>query len=428
MTVTDNDKKVLRDLAKRFRENAELPVMAERKKIWKDLHDLKPQRPVIMFEPYFLDGYLADYTLQCSEGLARSVELYMMMRLRQFEEIKDDMIFEPHFNLAWQGYNMNSTGKDFGEIQIVDEKAKDGGLAYKSTFPVKTPADIKRMTPRTFRVEKEPVLKAQALLMDIFGDILPVKIGNFDNFDPDLGNQVFAGNFFIGVTWDLFKLIGSEAMMLWPYDEPDGLRELLAFLVDDKKRFFNYLVQEGLVCSNTDSQFAGPSCYGYVSDLPEKKTENVGLKDLWCWSESQETEMMGPDLFEEFYLPYMAELANMFGLSYYGCCEQVDHKLEKVFKAIHNIRIISISGWTDRNNAFEIMGNKYVGSVKPFPAYVSTPSADWDAVKEEAKKTCAAAKRNNTPIEVICRDVYGGACTPKRAVEWVQTWKQTLGI
>jgi hypothetical protein len=54
----------------------------------------------------------------------------------------------------------------------------------------------------------------QSVLTDIFGEELPVITGNFDNFDPDLGNQPFVGNFFIGVTWDMFKLMGAEAMML----------------------------------------------------------------------------------------------------------------------------------------------------------------------------------------------------------------------
>jgi hypothetical protein len=428
MLVSEKDKAVLRELAKRYREIAEDPVMAKRKILWRDLHDLKPQRPMIIFEPYWLDGYLADYELRCENTDLRNVETKMMFTIRQYEQMNDDIVVEPYFRLGWQGVNINSTGRNFGEIKIIEDTAKDGGLAYKSQHPIHSADDVKHLSPRNFKVERGPVLAMQSALMEIFGDILPVLVGNFDNFDPLLGNQPFVGNFFIGITWDVFKLIGAEAMMLWPYDEPDALKELLDFLVEDKKRFFKYLQDERLLCSNTDNQFAGPSCYGYVSDLPAGKTDDTKLSNLWAWSDSQETQMMSPEMYAEFYLPAIAEMTKLFGLIYYGCCERVDQKMPAVLKAIPKIRNFSISGWTDVDSAAEQMGNRYVASKKPIPALVSTPTPDWDAVKEEAQRTWNAVKRNNTPLEVICRDVYSSTCTPKRAVEWVRIWKETIGI
>jgi len=428
MVVSENDKNVLRELAKRYREIADAPEMPVRKQMWKDLHDLKPQRPMIIFEPYWLDGYLSDYQLKCEDPKLWPVEMKLMFEIRHYEQMDDDIVLEPYFRLGWQGKDINSTGRDFGEIQIVEDHAKDGGLAYKSVFPVKTPDDIKRLTPRTFEVDRGRVLELKDTLEDIFGDVLPVLVGNFDNFDPDLGNQPFVGNFFIGVTWDCFKLIGAEAMMLWPYDHPEALQELLAFLVDDKKRFFNYLQEEGLMVSNTDNQFAGPTAYGYVSDLPENKTEGVVLKDLWAWSESQETQMMSPAMFDELYLPSMAEVANMFGMIYYGCCERVDNKFEYITNRINNVRSFSISGWSDVDKFTEKLGSKYVASKKPVPGLISTPTPEWDKVQEEADRTWAAVKRNNTPLEVICRDVYSNVVTPDRAIEWVRIWKETIGI
>jgi hypothetical protein len=264
--------------------------------------------------------------------------------------------------------------------------------------------------------------------MDIFGDTLPVRVGNFDRGHPELGCQPFVGNFFPGVTWDVFKLIGAEAMMLWPFDCPGALQELLDFLVADKKNFFNYLQNEGLICSNTDNQFAGPSCYGYVSGLPAGKTDGTTLKDLWAWCESQETEMISPDMFEEFYLPAIAEIAGMFGLVYYGCCERLDHKFQQVIKAIPHIRNFSVSGWTHVDAMLEQLGNRYVVSRKPVPALVSTPTADWDAIKKEAAVTAGAVKKNNSALEVICRDTYSSLCTPDRVVQWVRIWKEAIGI
>ncbi len=433
MKITQSDKNVLRELAKRYREVAEDPVMEERKRAWKSLHSLKPERPVAIFEPYFLDNFLRDYpkyTLKCETELARNVETMMVTKIFQFEELEDDIVLEPHFGLGWQGVNMNSTGTDFGDIKIVEHKAKEETLAYLSDFPIKTPGDVKRMTPRQFKVDRDGGIAARDALNEVFGDILPVTLGNFDNFDPGMGNQPFLGNFFIGVTWDLFKLIGAEAMMLWPFDHPEALNEVLDFLIDDKTRFFDYLVSEKLIRYNTDDQLAGPSCYGYVDDLPSGEAKgDVALKDLWTWSESQECEMLSPEMFDEFYLPHMAALANKFGLSYYGCCEQVDKKWNNVTKHIKNIRIVSVSNWTNPEAMAEKLGKNYVFSKKPFPAYVSSPTADWDAVEKDAKRVAAAVKKEGCPTEVILRDVYSTTCTPlDRAKRWVKIWKEAMEI
>ena len=244
---------------------------------------------MIIFEPYWLDGFLSDYTFQCENETLRNVERKLVLYIKQFEFMEDDVVLEPYFRIGWQGTNMNSTGTDFGDIKIVERHAKEASLAYLSNFPVQGMDDIERMQPRSFQVDRAPALQAQSALMDIFGDIVPVKLANFDNFDPLMGDQPFTGNFFIGVTWDTFKLIGAEAMMLWPYDQPETLKALLDFLVDDKKRFFNYLARERLLDYNTDNQFGGSSCCGYVHGLPsDEATEKVKIGDLWTWSESRE--------------------------------------------------------------------------------------------------------------------------------------------
>jgi len=425
--TSTNDRMVLRELATRYMEIANSSQMAPRKKAWKDLHDLRPQRPMIIFEPYWLDGYLADYTLRCEDQLLSNAEKKMMFSIRQFEQMEDDVVLEPYFRIAWWGPNLKSTGTEFGEIKIVEGHAAEPSLAYKSNFPIKTPDDIKRLTPRTFSIDRSPSLEYKKRLEDAFGDILPVKLANFDNFDFDLGNQPFTGNNFLGVTWDLFKLIGSDAMMLWAYDAPDALHQLCRFLVDDKKRFYRFLLEEKVLDFNTDNQFGGPSCYGYVSDLPACGTnKEVTLKDLWTWPESQEAQAIGPQMFAEFFLPYVAELANDFGLSYYGCCEAIHEKFLHIVSKIHNIRIVSVSGWTDIPKAGEILGKKYVFSKKPVPAWVSTPTPQWDLVEKEAKAVREATK--NGCVEIICRDVYSSVCTPQRAVEWVRRWKKIMGI
>ncbi len=186
-------------------------------------------------------------------------------------------------------------------------------------------------------------------------------------------------------------------------------------------------MDEKLLDFNTDNQFAGPSCYGYVSDLPDAGSDKkISFKDLWAWPESQETQCMSPKMYAEIFLPYIAEVANMFGLTYYGCCETITDRLEYVKDAIKNLRVVSVSGWNDFEKAGELMEGKYVFSRKPVPAYVSGETANWDLAEKDATATKKATK--NCAVEIICRDVYSSKCTPQRAAEWVKLWKRVMDI
>jgi hypothetical protein len=428
-TVTEHERNVLRELAKQYAEIAANPVMATRKRQWKALHDLKPEKPMIIFEPFWLEGYLSDYTIKCTNPILRNVERKLMLAIRQFHQMGDDVVVEPYFRVAWwNGSKLTVTSKEFGDIKI-EERTAEEGIAYLSNFPIKTPEDIKKLQHRTLTLDKEANLKMVSVLQDIFGDIVPVKIGNFDNFCHDFGNQPFTGNNYIGLTWDVFKLIGTENMMFWMFDHPDAIHELCRFLVDEKKAFYDFLLREKLMDFNTDNQFAGPSSYGYVSDLPQCGTnKEVTLKDTWGWADSQESQPISPAQFEEFFLPYMAEMANLFGLVYYGCCETVSDRMDRVLKHIPAVRCVSVSGWSNQAKAGEFLGNRFVYSRKPTPSYVSWETPDWDMAEKDAQATFEAVKANQCCLEIIFRDVYTPLCTPRRAVEWVNRWKRKFGI
>ena len=126
-------------------------------------------------------------------------------------------------------------------------------------------------------------------------------------------------------------------------------------------------------------------------------------------------------MFGEIYLPYIAEVANMFGLSYYGCCEPLHDRLEYVIKALPNLRSVSISGWTKIEMAAEILGEKYVCSRKPTPSFISGADPDWDAARKDIEKTCNAFKGGN--IEFVVRDVYDINNDIPRIKKWVDMTK-----
>src|SRR5659263_309620 len=101
--INENDKKTLKELAKKYREISEKEEMGKRKQLWKDLHDLKPKRPMILFEPFSLEGFLSDYQFECMDSELRNVENRMVCLIRQHEQLDDDLVLEPYFRIGWWG-------------------------------------------------------------------------------------------------------------------------------------------------------------------------------------------------------------------------------------------------------------------------------------------------------------------------------------
>ncbi|MEI6101584.1 MAG: hypothetical protein WCP73_07075, partial [Eubacteriales bacterium] len=264
-------------------------------------------------------------------------------------------------------------------------------------------------------------------LTDIFGDLLPVRIGNYDNWFPDMGFNPFVGNNAPVLTMDLFKLVGNENMMYWPYDYPDALKELLEFLSADRMRFAKWLKDEKILALNTDNQFAGPSGYGYVTGLPEAGSKtDVDFKDCWTWVESQECNLFSPQMFNEWFLPYLAKYANQFGLISYGCCEPVDDRIEYIKKAMPNLRTVSVSGWNNFEQVAESLGKEYVYCRKPNPTFISGKDPNWEGAREDIQRTWNCSK--DKPVEFIVRDVYDIAGDVGRIGEWVKMTKKVIGI
>ena len=421
--ISKKDRNIMRELAAKWMEFASMPVMNERKRLWTAVHDLKAERPMILFETGWIDGFVEPSEILCEDPFLRGVEQSMRITLRQAEELGDDLVIEPHYMIGWK-----MKFSDYGvPVEILSATKKEESMAYSFSFPVAAPQDIDKLRKRTITVDREQTMLLKETLEDVMGDILPVKLGNYDpfvyEFDVDEFTDLgFNGNFFFGLTWQLYRFIGNNGLLYWVYDAPDAIHKLMSYMLDDRIALFEYFEKEGLLALNTDSQMAGPRSYGYVSDLPQPDSqEKVTLKNLWGWAESQETTTISPEMYKEFVLPYLAELSSKFGLIYYGCCEPLDDRLELIIDAIPNLRSVSISGWSDLKKTAEMLGNNYVYSRKPTPAYISGPNPDWDLLEKDMKHTYAVTRDCN--VEILFRDVYTTNGDRSRLRTWVDMTK-----
>jgi len=415
---TTKERDRLRSLAAEFSEIARSDIIKERKTGWKAVRDLKPVKPMVLFETLTVSGFIGPDEFECENEYLRNVEHTFLEALKHFHTIGDDIVFDNYFQLAWR------TAKSDWGVKIVEHHADDS-MAYMSNFPIKEPRDLEKLKKRTFSVDRERTLGFRDTLEDVFGDILDIRVGNVDKFFPDMGFNPFCGNNAPLLTMDVFKMMGYESMSFWAYDNENEFRVLLDFLLDDNNRYIDWLEEEGLLILNTDSQFAGPSGYGYVSDLPEADGKPALIKDCWTWCESQEGNIFSPGMFAELFLPYLASYTNRFGLVSYGCCEPVDDRLEYIKKAIPKLRTVSVSGWNNFEKVAEELGKDYVYCSKAKPTYISGKLPDWDGAREEVERTWKAAK--DQPLEFVVRDVYDVDCDLGRIARWVEMAKRIVG-
>jgi hypothetical protein len=423
--ITKNDKNTIRELAVRWMEMASMDIMNERKRLWKAVHSLKMERPVILIETNTIDGFVSSDELSCEDPYLKAVERNMLDTLRHAEEVGDDIVIEPYFRITWQ-MQLSSFGVEV-EVKPVVNPMNDTSLGYTFNFPIKTTEDIKKLKKRKISVDREKTMQYKELLEDIMGDILPVRVGNYDPFLVDPGDEGWAGMFFFGLTWQVYRFIGNENLNYWLIDSPDSIHRLMTYMLEDRTSFFDFLEKEKLLTLNTDNQMAGPRSYGYVSDLPDPETEgDVTLEDLWGWAESQEAVIISPAMYKEFVLPYLAQLGSKFGLVYYGCCEPVDDRLDLIIDAMPNLRSVSVSGWADFKKVGDMLGKNYVYSRKPTPAFLSGAAPDWSLVEEDMRKTYDAAKNCN--LEILIRDLYTINGDRPRLKKWVEMTKSVFGI
>jgi hypothetical protein len=391
-------------------ELASLPVMADRKRQWTALKDLRPERPMVLFETWTVENFVAPEELLCQTDELRALEKELRAVIRQAEELGDDFIVDPFYRVYWQ-----IEAGDYG-VPIIVEHAQDGmggNTAYHFNHPLRAPGDVSRLRPRTWIVHRAATQQRVEVLSGLFGDLLPVRLHG-------------TGMHIAALTSDLFRLIGNDNLLAWPYDAPEELHAVMAYLRDDRLAYYRWLEEEGLLGLNNDSHIVGSGSPGYTTALPAVGyAGQARLRDLWIWMESQETTMISPRMFTNFFLPYMAEVATLFGLVYYGCCEPVHDRWEAILKAIPQVRAVSISPWCDMNTMGERLGKTCVFSRKPKPWFLSGDQPDWAGLEQDVDETIAAAK--DGCLEIIYRDVYRINNDRSRLKRWVDLVRSRIG-
>jgi hypothetical protein len=416
--LPQSDIDVLRSLAERKAAAAASAVNNERRELWYAHNALGRVRPMVLAEIMgVMDETVPDTALHCTDEWARVWERALRAELYEHEVVRDDHVIEPWLDVGWRV--AATPYVDAAETSVHVPTREDGKIGAKRWDPPlrDISRDWGKLHPRRFSVDREGTLAEKARCQAAFDGILPVRIRT---------------NFWwtFGMTIEAIDLIGLENLMLFMYDDPDGLRRLMQFLHDDHVAFAEWLQGEGLLTLNNENDYIGSGSRGHVRELPRQGCPPVDpatssrparTRDMWLLLESQETVGVGPELFERFVFPWQLDLASRFGLVYYGCCEPV-HGRWHVIRRIPNLRSVSVSPWADEAFMAEALAGRCVYSRKPNPALVSTESFDEDALRADIRKTFATAR--GCDVEIIMKDVHTLKGRPERLARWVRLCRE----
>jgi len=399
------DKAVLRALAGEVAEIAALPVHEEKAALWRRLNDLDSARPMVWVnEICWNEMNVGDeLTLRTRHPWAQDQERGLRRLLYQWRHLPGDMIVDGFLTCPLA---IHST--DFGIIEDVDTIKMDETSDICSRhfkILIKEPEDIQKIRmPVVTHDEKATEIRYQAMC-EVYDGIMPVRKSGQTHiwFTP----------------WDyLIRWWGVQEAMLDIIARPDMVHAAVDRMVDAWMAELDQFVEQNLLSLDCNNTRVGSGGYGYVSALPGPRFEPEHVKphNMWGCSNAQIFSDVSPDMHWAFAVEHDLRWLTRWGLTYYGCCEPLDGKID-MLRRIPNLRKISVSPWCNPERAVNEIGRDYVISHKPKPAILA--ETQWDPV--QARKNIRAfldAAGGQCHVELIMKDVSTVRYHPQRLWEW----------
>jgi len=404
--VTRAERAVLRDLARRVAEAAALPVMEERRRLWKRHNALdRPRAMILVFPEGSWQELITDADLRCAGQTARRIEYQLRQRIFYHDHLRDDTVIEPTWTVPAV---VHSTGWGLWAEYVRSDEPRG---AVRWNPPVQRPSDLERLHFPEVIYDADATERNACLAEDLFGDILEVRRKGVAHVSFHLMN-----------TWS--HLRGLDNMMLDMVTQPQFVHDAMQFLTEGNRRLVQRYQELNLLSLNNDDTYHSSGGVGYSDELPAQgfEPERVRPCDMWASAESQELAQVSPEMHAEFALRYEKQLLEPFGLNGYGCCEDLTRKLDDVL-TIPNIRRISISPFADVERCAERMGKAAIFSWKPHPAHL-VGEFDEDRIRRYLRRALQATR--GCVFEMVLKDTHTCDHRPERFTRWTEIARELV--
>jgi len=402
MSVSKNDRDILRELARQLAEIAALPIQQQTIALWKASNGLKPVRPMVMIDqiPWHEMDVDGELTLRTQDDFARGFETDLRRTLYRWKHMRADMVVEAFIGIP-KVFHTDGFGITVEENQSIGDPSNDV-VGHYYLDQLKTPEDAEKIRTPHITPDIKATRELQAKAQEIFDGILPVRaVGVSTMFN----------------LWDtLVCWHGVENVLVDLVDRPEFMHTVMSRLTNAYVGMVDQLEAHGLL----EPAQSTIHCTGAFSDelpAPGFNPEKPRTRDTWTCGMAQVFSSVSPAMHQEFELDYVNKAYERFGLVYYGCCEPLDGKIDIVRKVPH-VRKISMSPWVDVERAAEGIGRDFVFSRKPSPAFLAPDTFDPKAVDKDLRMTRDACTRHGCPLEFILKDISTVRYQPQRLWQW----------
>lgn len=372
-TVSAGDRKKLQELAKKQVEYANSPENEVILKKWEALAMGKRETPTVRLLFSNFQHEVITPRLCCEGEQARAIEADILRTLVGRELFGDDTPIAADYKIGWHTWV-----QPFGAKNRIKRASNNSMGFHIDPIIDDLKKDFSLLDGGAFGADKETSKQQMALLEDVLGDILNVKMS--------------MGSLPGSLTNPLVHLMGMENYYCAMYDYPEELHNAMDMATTIYEKYYDFLETEGLLLPTSGDSSIGQESFAFNNELP---SEDV-TKTTQCWGflESQETTAVSPETFGAFVFPYQDRLVKRFGLLSYGCCERIDAIWPDYLSKWKKLRKLSVPPFNDEKKVGEYLRNtNVVYYSKPRAEYVTNPGPlDEDALRDYFKEVCECAR------------------------------------
>ncbi|NQU45165.1 hypothetical protein HQ520_17920 [bacterium] len=398
----------MRDLAERYSEVASDPIQESRREAWRGLNSLEEIQPLIYVRA-FAWKEMPESTCECEDPLLRSIEARLRQEIFR-HTFDDDTVVEPWISVP-AVHSLRE--KMLWGLPMEWAPGGENGGARQMRPCILEPEDAERMAEPTHCINEEASTRRMSLANEVLGDVLPLVLDRAPVY------QIWNAD----ISTNLTRFRGLDQVMLDMVERPEWLHKVLAFMRDGVLRVHKQAEEQGdwKLCDHQNQSMP----YSRELDDPGPSEKPRVRNDLWCFVAAQEMTLIGPAQFEEFMLRYQIPIMEPFGLTAYGCCEDLTLKIP-LLRRIPNLRRIAVSPMANMAKCAEQIGPDYVLSYRPSPSDMVGYSFGEDRIRRVLTRDLEACKANNCHIEISLKDVETVQNDPTRIPKWVEIAREVI--
>ena len=397
------DTQILRPLAYAYAQAAESAANDERRLLHRAVNDLKMVRPVVLIDeiPFHELDFDGSLTLRCTDPVLREAEDFFRKKLFQWKYFPADMILTPYYPV-YKVMTSTGIGLEVEEKTLATDE-NNYIVSHEYHDRLATPEDLAKIRIPEIGYDEAATRAVFDKIANAVGDLIPVRITGHNAYSS-MWDEI---SFYRGVTPLLIDLA----------ERPEFSHAIIRKFTDIELSVSEQMERLGLYEPNP----IGIHCTAALcSELPgESDGGPTRRSQVWGRGMAQIFGSVSKAMHEEFDIAYMKEVFAPFGLTYYGCCEPLDRKID-ILEQLPHLRKIGVSPWADVDVAAEAIGGKYVLANKPNPASVAAV-LDEDALRKEISRTLAACKRNGCSCDIVLKDISSAGYKLDNLVRWEKT-------